>query len=233
MTKASDNLFPRLLISEGGSTATPAAARVTIYAKADGLLYSKDDAGTETALGGGGGDITTDPAWAAAGDLIVGTNNDTAGILTKGAAGTVPTAGASTLAYAFPPGYELSYVENTGHTSITATSDAAADTIVTAAAITFDGSTVCLVEFYAPYATAGTSYLIYCLYDGATNLGRLGFVKTANLWHPIYVAHRLTPSSASHTFSIRAFVDGGTGASNGGGGGAGNSLPSFIRVTKV
>jgi len=53
VTKASDNIFPRLLVSEGGSTATPAADTVTVYAKADGLLYSKDDAGSETALGAG------------------------------------------------------------------------------------------------------------------------------------------------------------------------------------
>ena len=53
MTKASDNVYPRLLISEGGSTATPAAARVTIYAKADGLLYSKDDAGVEKLMSSG------------------------------------------------------------------------------------------------------------------------------------------------------------------------------------
>jgi len=58
MSKASDNVFPRFLISEGGSTATPAAGRVTVYAKANGLLYSKDDAGAETALGGGGGSAT-------------------------------------------------------------------------------------------------------------------------------------------------------------------------------
>jgi len=51
MTKASDNVFPRLLISEGGSTATPASGNVTVYAKANGLLYSKDDAGAESALG--------------------------------------------------------------------------------------------------------------------------------------------------------------------------------------
>ncbi len=55
MTKASDNIFPRFLISEGGSTATPGTAEVTVYAKSDGLLYSKDDGGTETPLGGGGG----------------------------------------------------------------------------------------------------------------------------------------------------------------------------------
>lgn len=57
MTKASDNVFPRFLISEGGSTSTPASGQVTVYAKVDGLLYSKDDAGAETALGGGGGGI--------------------------------------------------------------------------------------------------------------------------------------------------------------------------------
>lgn len=55
MTKASDNVFPRFLISEGGSTSTPASGQVTMYAKADGLLYSKDDAGTESAVSGGGG----------------------------------------------------------------------------------------------------------------------------------------------------------------------------------
>lgn len=52
MAKASDNVFPRLLISEGGSTSTPASGNVTVYAKASGLLFSKDDAGAETALGG-------------------------------------------------------------------------------------------------------------------------------------------------------------------------------------
>ena len=55
MPKASDNVFPRFLISEGGSTATPAAGRVTVYAKADGLLYSKDDAGSESLVSGAGG----------------------------------------------------------------------------------------------------------------------------------------------------------------------------------
>lgn len=33
---------------------TPASGNVILYAKADGYLYSKDDAGTETQLGGGG-----------------------------------------------------------------------------------------------------------------------------------------------------------------------------------
>lgn len=43
-------------------------------------------------LGGGGGDITTDVAWAAKGDLIAGTGNDTAAILTVGTNGKVLSA---------------------------------------------------------------------------------------------------------------------------------------------
>ena len=84
MTKASDNVFPRFLISEGGSTATPAVGRVTVYAKANGLLYQKDDAGTETPLAG---TVGTDSIWDAAGDIVVGSGADTAARLAKGAAG--------------------------------------------------------------------------------------------------------------------------------------------------
>ena len=53
--KASDNEFPKLLFVEGAAPATPAAGQVVAYAKTDGLLYAKDDVGTETPLGGGGG----------------------------------------------------------------------------------------------------------------------------------------------------------------------------------
>lgn len=78
MTKASDNVYPRLLISEGGSTATPAANNVTVYAKANGLLYSKDDAGAETALGGGVADIL---------DLTTAETDDTLVLAPDGAGG--------------------------------------------------------------------------------------------------------------------------------------------------
>lgn len=79
MTKASDNVFPRFLISEGGSTSTPASGNVTVYAKANGLLYSKDDAGTETALGGGASALTA-PTFVAAGSSATGTGDITPGL---------------------------------------------------------------------------------------------------------------------------------------------------------
>lgn len=50
---ASENEYPEVLFAEGAAPAAPATGLVKAYAKADGLLYSKDDAGAETALGAG------------------------------------------------------------------------------------------------------------------------------------------------------------------------------------
>ena len=87
MAKGSDNVFPRFLISEGGSTSTPAANNVTVYAKANGLLYSKDDAGAESLLSGNATTVATDTIWDTAGDLVVATGADAAAKLVKGNAG--------------------------------------------------------------------------------------------------------------------------------------------------
>ncbi len=47
--------------NEESAPSTPGAATVAVYAKSDGLMYSKDDAGTETLMssGPGGGTITS------------------------------------------------------------------------------------------------------------------------------------------------------------------------------
>ena len=87
MAKASDNLFPRLLIGEGGSTSTPAANRVTVYAKSDGLLYSKDDAGLETPLGGTAIADITDIPTAEMDDTLVLAPDGTGGVEFRAEAG--------------------------------------------------------------------------------------------------------------------------------------------------
>ena len=53
---ASENEFPSLLFAEGAAPSTPGTGLVKAYAKSDGLLYWKDDAGTEYAVGQG--DVT-------------------------------------------------------------------------------------------------------------------------------------------------------------------------------
>lgn len=46
------------LDEHSSAPATPASGKVAVYAKADGKVYRKDDAGTEAELGGGGGSYT-------------------------------------------------------------------------------------------------------------------------------------------------------------------------------
>lgn len=85
--------FAKLNLAEGAAPATPSASTVVIYAKADGLLYSKDDAGTETLMSSGAaGPVATDAIWDAKGDLAVGTGANTASKLTLGTDGYVLTA---------------------------------------------------------------------------------------------------------------------------------------------
>lgn len=231
----------RIDFDEGAAPASPAAAKVRIYAKADGLLYSKDDAGTETLVSGGGsGAVATDAIWDAAGDLAVGTGANTAAKLTIGASGTVPKSNGTTLAYAFPPGHEFDYVEKTSDTSITNTTEGAADTIVTGSAVTYDGSTVVLIEFFCarinPDTAAAGRYVWVVLYDGASSIGQWGLIQTpaaASFAVPIRLARRITPSAAAHTYSVRAFVGAGTATAFAGAGGNGATMPAFIRITKA
>ena len=54
MTKASENQYPKVTFAEGAAPGTPSAGLVIAYAKTDGLLYAKDDVGTEKLLSVGG-----------------------------------------------------------------------------------------------------------------------------------------------------------------------------------
>lgn len=135
--------------------------------------------------------------------------------------------------------FEVDYVAFTSAVNITATSEATADTVVTAGAESFDGSTLAIIEFFAPMARPAASAnatIDYVLYDGASSIGLIGrqhaaAASSANF--ALYLVHRLTPSNASHTYSIRAFVSTGTGVVTGGAGGSGNRLPGFIRISKL
>lgn len=50
----------QIQVDEIAAPGTPAAGKVAVYAKTDGKLYIKDDAGTETDLTGGGGGAGSD-----------------------------------------------------------------------------------------------------------------------------------------------------------------------------
>ena len=86
--KASLNPFPKITLAESASPGTPSSGQGYIYASTGGTAYFVNDAGTETALGGGGGGaVATDSIWDAAGDLAVGSGANTAARLAIGNAG--------------------------------------------------------------------------------------------------------------------------------------------------
>lgn len=51
MAALDETVTPKIIYDEGAAPSTPTSGTVITYAKTDGLMYSKDDAGTETSMG--------------------------------------------------------------------------------------------------------------------------------------------------------------------------------------
>lgn len=137
---------------------------------------------------------------------------------------------------------ELAHVAFTAPVAITASTEATATEIVSAGAVVFDGAQVVVIEFYCNDYAAGSAGNIatVVLYDGAGSIGQLSehrvHASSNGINGPVYVARRLTPSAASHTYSIRAYSNvagGNTLTFYAGAGGSGNRVPGFIRITQV
>jgi hypothetical protein len=176
--------------------------------------------------------------------LVGARSGDTLSSLTRGVEGTAAAAHANGAAVAhvltkggmdaYLASRELAYAEITVSKSITAIPLASADVVVTAPALTFDGATTVMIEFCAPYMRGGTTYLNLRLWDGATDLGQIGFVDPTNKYATAAMKRRITPSAGSHTFSIRAVVDAGTGSVGADTGtGSATPQPAFIRIERV
>lgn len=243
MAKASDNLFPKVKLGLAGTVpSAPSDSSWTLYSMANGVFArSSNTTVGPFGTGGGGGAVATDTIWDAAGDLAVGSGADTATKLTLGASGKAPFSNGSTLAYAYPPGYEFDYTEVTSSVTISATTEGTANNVVTSGSVAYDGSTVVFIEFFCPRvntSTTSASSIVLLLYEDSTLLGRLGLVKTvaaASDITPVLLKRRRTPSNASHTYSIKAYSTSGTTSSqlDAGTGGTGVELPLYIRITKA
>lgn len=242
MAKLSGISTPSLTFDEGAAAGTPAANDVVLYAKSDGLLYSKDDAGVETVVSGAGS-VATDAIWDAAGDLVQGTGSNTAARLALGAAGTVVRSTGSTNAYAYPPGYEFNRVEITAQVTVTGTAEGSETTIVTGGSVSYDGSTAVDIEFCASRVTLAAGAVdrpaIFTLYEDSTALGRLctltSPVATQTFRFPIFARFRRTPTAGSHTYTVKAWKNnsGDTFTVDAGLGGSGANMPVYVRVVKA
>lgn len=225
---------------EAAAPSTPAASRVVIYAKSDGLMYSKDDAGAETLMSSGGsGSVATDAIWDAAGDLAVGSGANTAAKLSIGATNGMALQRVSgAVAWALPPGFELDYAQITSPVTVTATSEGAADTVITGTSQAYAAEPV-LLTFFTPFLQNGafTTFCIVYLYDVATStvVGRLNRTDVINGdGTALFAQYRFTPTAATHQYRVRAYIDAGTQANiNAGSGGSAAYLPAFLRIVKV
>jgi hypothetical protein len=136
-------------------------------------------------------------------------------------------------------GAVLAYAERTTSMPVTATIEASANTVVTAPAFTAAGSAPVWVEVFVPGLTTGATSgaaLVFTLWEGSTNLGWIGAYTTpaaAALGATFYGARILTPASGSRTYSLRAFRFGSDGFLSIQGGGSGNYMPAFIRVSET
>lgn len=160
--------------------------------------------------------------------------------LAAGSAGQVIQG--ATPSYAYPPGYQYTYDEDTAGASITHTTEATADAFVTASAHTYDGATAIKVAIQAPIVKLPSptgGQLVICLYDGASSIGKMWFgqndITGGQTIVGAYMERHLTPSNGSHTYSGRAYVTSTTGtpAIQAGAGGNGNIMPIFIRAVQV
>ena len=134
------------------------------------------------------------------------------------------------------PGLELSYVEYTSGVTISATTEAGATTIVTAATLDLDGQAI-VVEFFCPRLDVADTAddVLITLWDGSTDLGRLGWhiATGADLSFPVHLVRKITPTVGSHAYSIRGWkVGAGAAVANAGAGTSGSLLPGFVRVTR-
>ena len=132
---------------------------------------------------------------------------------------------------------ELAYNEFTSPVSVTATTEATANTVVTASAVTFDGSTVVLIEAYAPSVSMSTTNVSVTsvLFQDGVAIGEIAhhYGPTATFVKELNGKRRLTPAAGARTYSMRSYVNTGTGTITVGAGGSGASVPGYIRITKV
>jgi hypothetical protein len=232
-----DTTLPALL-DVGTHAARPAASAVgtgALYSCTDHSLVYQTDGSSWTTWASLTGTGIAQTLADAAGDLLQASAADTWAKLSAGTAGQFLKSGGAATANSWAS-RELDYVQKTTNTTLSATSAATANTIVTGNAVAFDGSTAAEIVFSCPTTdrSGGATLIALWLYDGSSEVGALYYSVAATTARVgIYASYRLTPSNASHTYSIRGSVNASSADINAGAAGSGNFMPCYIRILRA
>lgn len=136
---------------------------------------------------------------------------------------------------------ELAFAEKRSNTDVTATSEAAADTVVTAPAISTDGSTVVTIEFgttaFGQTSTTPVNRLV--LFEDGVAIGTLWAARSpgTSTGRPGFTCfRRMTPTAGTHVYSVRGWVSSASTWTIAGGvnwPGAGVDKPAYIRIVRL
>lgn len=150
-----------------------------------------------------------------------------------GSAGVTGSTGA-TGATGASGGAELAYVEFITPVTVSSATEAAGTAVVDSGTVSYANAPV-IIEFFAPSVTpAATDFIIICLFDGATEIGRMASTQdlaASAVNFPVLMRRRLTPSAGNHQYNVTAFRSALNGSITAGNSGTGTFLPGYIRIT--
>jgi hypothetical protein len=155
--------------------------------------------------------------------------------------GTYPSPTIAPAAMSKFPGAELAYAEITSNFSVTGTSEAAAQIVITTPSVTIAAGQSIIAEFYSPWVTTpavAAAALLIKLTDVSNSFGTIAnlFTPAAGVTGaPALARRRLTPSAGAHTFYAQAWVAGGASGqiTAGPGNVVGTYAPAYLRITAV
>ncbi len=159
--------------------------------------------------------------------------------LAAGLAGQV--IGGTTPAYAYPPGFEIAYDQITSGVNVVSTTEGTPTAIIAGTAHTYENVPY-VAEFFSASVTdssaAAGTITVLLIADGAS-IGRIAVSDSVTVSTQVVQALtgklRFTPTAASHTYGISAFVSSTTGTPtiSAGAGGSGVLAPAYVRITKA
>jgi hypothetical protein len=148
---ASDNKFPKVIVSEGSTPSSPASGNQSLFIdSSDHKLKRVNSSGTVTTVEGASGAVSTDTIWDAKGDLAAATGADAASKLTVGSNYTGLIAdSAQTTGLRWAPGASILLYDYSVAGSDKASIDTGSDTPDAGIAGTSAFPALRLLEFYA------------------------------------------------------------------------------------